>query len=82
MQKYSLNDFAILYRTNAQSRIFEEALLHVGIPYTLVGGVRFYERREIKDVLSYLRLLVNPRDRVSRNRAVSLGKKRRVWIDS
>src|SRR3989344_5516271 len=50
----SFSDFAVLYRTNAQSRVLEEAMLHAGVPYTLVGGTRFYERREIKDVLSYL----------------------------
>jgi DNA helicase-2/ATP-dependent DNA helicase PcrA len=70
------SDFAILYRTNAQSRVIEEALLHYGLPYTLVGGVKFYDRKEIKDVISYLRVLANPKDRVSRNRILSLGKKR------
>ena len=67
---------AVLYRTNAQSRVLEEALLHAGIPYTLVGGVRFYDRKEVKDVLSYLRLLVNPKDKVSKNRVKKLGKRR------
>lgn len=70
------SDFAILYRTNAQSRIFEEALLHMGIPYTLVGGVRFYERKEIKDVLAYLQLLVNPENEVALKRAERVGKTR------
>lgn len=69
-------DFAILYRTNAQSRVFEEALLHAGIPYTLVGGVKFYDRAEIKDVISYLRLLSNPKDSVSKKRIKKLGKRR------
>ncbi|MFH0863569.1 MAG: UvrD-helicase domain-containing protein [Candidatus Gottesmanbacteria bacterium] len=73
---YKLHDFAILYRTNAQSRIFEEALLKNGIPYLLVGGVRFYERKEIKDVLAYLRLLANPKDMVSYKRIEKLGKGR------
>jgi DNA helicase-2/ATP-dependent DNA helicase PcrA len=54
----------------------EEALLHAGIPYTLVGGVKFYDRQEIKDVLAYLRLLINPKDKVSENRVLGLGKKR------
>jgi DNA helicase-2/ATP-dependent DNA helicase PcrA len=72
--KYS--DFAVLYRTNAQSRVLEEALLHAGIPYSLFGGVRFYERKEIKDILAYLRTLVNPKDEVSRKRAEKLGKNR------
>jgi len=70
----ALDRFAILYRTNAQSRVIEEALLHAGIPYSLIGGVRFYERREIKDVLCYLRLVINPDDDVARKRAEKLGK--------
>lgn len=69
-------DFAVLYRTNAQSRVLEEAFLHAGIPYTLVGGTRFYERKEIKDVLAYMRLLSNPKDTVSTNRIEKLGKGR------
>lgn len=73
---YSLEDIAVLYRTNAQSRVLEEALLHIGIPYSLVGGIRFYARAEIKDVISYLRLLVNPKDTVSRKRVEKLGKRR------
>lgn len=72
--KYS--DIAVLYRTNAQSRVLEEALLHSGIPYTLIGGVRFYDRKEIKDILSYLRLIANKKDIVSERRAISLGKRR------
>jgi DNA helicase-2/ATP-dependent DNA helicase PcrA len=72
----SLSDVAILYRTNAQSRVIEEILLHQGIPYTLIGGTRFYERKEIKDVLSYLRVFVNPNDSVSRRRVEKLGKTR------
>lgn len=76
-----LSDFAILYRTNAQSRIFEEALLHQAIPYILVGGVRFYERKEIKDVLAYLRLICNPLESISRKRIEKLGKKRAVKFD-
>lgn len=73
---YSYQDVAVLYRTNAQSRVMEEALLHDGIPYTLVGGTKFYERAEIRDVLCYLRLLVNPADTVSMTRAEKIGKKR------
>ena len=61
----SWGDFAILYRTNAQSRAFEEGLVRWSIPYTVVGGLKFYDRREIKDVLAYLRLIVNPADTVS-----------------
>ncbi len=59
---YNNNDFAVLYRTNAQSRSLEEAFIYGGIPYQLIGGTRFYERREIKDVISLLRLLSNPDD--------------------
>ncbi len=76
MWGYSLKDIAVLYRTNAQSRVLEEALLHSGIPYILVGGTRFYERKEIKDVLCYLRLIANPRDSVSKKRSLKLGKRR------
>ena len=70
------HDFAILYRTNAQSRVLEEAFLHAGIPYVLIGGTRFYERKEIKDVLAYLRLIANPKDSVSYKRIEKLGKGR------
>ncbi len=64
-------DFAILYRTNAQSRALEEVLNRFDIPYRLVGGLRFYERREVKDVLAYLRLAVNPADSVSLKRIIN-----------
>lgn len=64
-------DTAVLYRTNAQSRVLEDALRGVGIPYQIAGGLRFYERREIKDVLAYLRLLSNPRDDGAFRRAVN-----------
>lgn len=75
---YSVNksEIAVLYRTNAQSRIIEEAFLYSGVPYTLVGGVKFYERKEIKDIIAYLRLMLNPSDQVSFKRAQKLGKKR------
>jgi len=73
---YDYNDIAILYRTNAQSRSFEEAFVRAGIPYRLVGGFKFYERKEIKDVLAYLRLFLNPSDSVSRERATKLGKRK------
>ncbi len=62
---YSLSDMAILYRTNFQSRIFEEALISNGMPYKLVGGFKFYERKEIKDILSYMRFINNPKDDLS-----------------
>jgi DNA helicase-2/ATP-dependent DNA helicase PcrA len=70
------HEFAVLYRTNAQSRVIEEAFLHLGIPYVLVGGTRFYERKEIKDVLAYLRYIHNPKDLVSYKRIEKLGKAR------
>src|SRR3989344_1399778 len=73
---YDYSDIAVLYRINAQSRALEEAFLHMGVPYRLFGGVRFYDRREIKDVLSFLRLVVNPTDTVSLKRAQGLGKRR------
>jgi len=69
-------NIAVLYRTNAQSRIIEEILLHFGIPYILVGGVRFYGRKEIKDILAFLRLLIYPNDELSLERVKKLGKKR------
>ncbi len=65
-----LNDMAIFYRTNAQSRALEEAFLSAGTPYQIVGGVRFYQRREVKDLLAHLKILVNPRDIVSLSRIV------------
>jgi len=70
------SDFAVLYRTNAQSRVIEEVFIRDGIPYILVGGVKFYERREIKDVLACLRLLLNPKDAVSQERIEKIGKGR------
>ena len=67
----TLSDFAILYRTNAQSRVLEEALIRNGLPYRLVGGTRFYDRKEIKDMLAYLQLCVNPQNSVAFNRVVN-----------
>jgi DNA helicase-2/ATP-dependent DNA helicase PcrA len=64
-------DYAVLYRTNAQSRVMEEAFLTMRIPHILVGGQRFYERKEIKDMLAYLRLTLNPRDDVSLRRSIN-----------
>ncbi|MCA9374837.1 UvrD-helicase domain-containing protein [Candidatus Dojkabacteria bacterium] len=69
---WSLSDFAVLYRTNYQSRVIEEALLKRGIPYKLVGGFRFYDRKEVKDLLSYLRILNNLRDDVSLYRIINV----------
>jgi len=70
------SSIALLYRTNAQSRVLEEVFLHFSIPYTLIGGVRFYERREIKDIISYIRLFVNPNDQLSKDRIIKLGKRK------
>jgi len=66
------SDFVILYRTNAQSRVFEEALMNHRIPYKVIGGVRFYERREIKDLIAYLRLAFNPRDSIGLKRIINV----------
>ena len=71
-----LSDVAVLYRTNAQSRALEETFLHNSIPYILVGGTRFYARREVKDVLSYLSYLANNKNKVSLKRIIKIGKKR------
>jgi DNA helicase-2/ATP-dependent DNA helicase PcrA len=68
-------DVAVFYRTNAQSRVFEEVFIRVGMPYKVVGGVRFYERREVKDALSYLRILVNPADDISLRRILNVPKR-------
>ncbi len=65
-------DFAVLYRTNAQSRAIEEAFIRYGVPYRIVGGQRFYDRKEIKDIMAYLRLIYQPEDRVSFERVVNV----------
>ena len=72
---YSHKDFAVLYRTNAQSRTVEEALLKANIPYTMVGGTKFYSRKEIRDVISYLNLIANPSDNISYERVVNEPKR-------
>ena len=68
-------DVAVFYRTNAQSRVFEEVFIRVGLPYKVVGGVRFYERREVRDALAYLRVLANPADTVSLRRILNVPKR-------
>ncbi|MCC9081272.1 hypothetical protein LOS23_12070 [Enterococcus faecium] len=68
-------DFAILYRTNAQSRVMEETLLKANIPYKMVGGHKFYDRKEIKDILAYLNVLANPQDSISFERIVNSPKR-------
>ncbi len=70
--KLKLSDFTVLYRTNAQSRALEEAFLKAGLPYKVVGTLKFYDRREIKDILSYLRLIQNPRDVVAMERILNV----------
>lgn len=72
---YKLQDFAILYRTNAQSRLFEEGFMRRSIPYKIVGGVKFYDRREVKDIIAYLRVLENPLDNVSLKRIINVPKR-------
>lgn len=68
----NFRDFAILYRTNAQSRSIEETFIHYGLPYRIVGGQRFYDRKEIKDIVAYLRLLYQPEDRISFERIINV----------
>ncbi|MFI9391036.1 DNA helicase PcrA [Streptomyces bauhiniae] len=68
-------DVAVFYRTNAQSRVFEEIFIRVGLPYKVVGGVRFYERKEVRDVLAYLRVLANPEDSVPMRRILNVPKR-------
>ena len=73
--KYKLSDVAILYRTNAQSRVMEEVLLKSNIEYSIVGGTKFYDRKEIKDMLAYLRLISNPDDDISLQRIINVPKR-------
>ncbi len=68
----SFNEMAVLYRTNAQSRVMEDMLRRTGLPYQVVGGLRFYERKEIKDVLAYMRVVLNPSDSVSLKRIINV----------
>ncbi len=71
MNKRTFSDFAVLYRTNAQSRALEDSLRRNGIPYKIIGGIRFYERKEVKDLLAYLQLLVNKQDTISLRRVIN-----------
>ncbi|NLY44762.1 MAG: DNA helicase PcrA [Tissierella sp.] len=68
---YKLSDIAILYRTNAQSRTFEEAFLSEALPYKIVGGLKFYDRKEVKDIIAYLKVLENPNDNISLKRIIN-----------
>ncbi|HWH33084.1 MAG TPA: 3'-5' exonuclease, partial [Egibacteraceae bacterium] len=72
---YRYGDCAVFYRTNAQSRVLEEVLIRLGTPYQVVGGTRFYERKEVKDLLAYLRLMVNPADDVSAKRVLNVPRR-------
>lgn len=72
---YDYKDFAVMYRTNAQSRAMEQAFINESVPYTLVGGVGFYKRREVKDLLAYLRVVQNPDDDVSLDRIINVPKR-------
>lgn len=73
--KYKRSDIAILYRTNAQSRVIEEVLLKSNIDYSIVGGIKFYERKEIKDIISYLKLVANPDDEIAFARVINVPKR-------
>jgi DNA helicase-2/ATP-dependent DNA helicase PcrA len=68
-------EVAVFYRTNAQSRVFEEVFIRAGLPYRVVGGVRFYERREVRDLLAYLRLIANPQDEISLRRVINVPRR-------
>ncbi|HEY3907594.1 MAG TPA: DNA helicase PcrA [Streptosporangiaceae bacterium] len=68
-------EVAVFYRTNAQSRVFEEVFIRAGLPYKVVGGVRFYERREVRDLLAYLRLIANPQDEISLRRVINVPRR-------
>lgn len=72
----SLNDFAILFRTNVQSRVFEDLLISEKIPYQLIGAFKFYQRKEIQDIVSYLRYLYNPNDKISLERIINIPKRK------
>ena len=80
-KKKSWKDIAILYRTNAQSAAFEQLLLQEGIPYKVYGGFKFFERKEVKDIISYLRFFLNPRDTVAFKRIINTPK-RKIGADS
>jgi len=75
-ENFKFSNIAVLYRTNAQSRVLEEIFLHNSIPYILIGGTRFYERKEVKDVLAYLRALDNKKDKISLKRIEKIGKRK------
>lgn len=71
-QQYKPQDMVVLYRTNAQSRSIEESLLHHNFPYKIIGGTKFYQRKEVKDILAYIRIIINPKDSVSLKRIINV----------
>src|SRR5690606_16590129 len=75
LKKFKAEEIVIFYRTNAQSRPFEDGLLKYNIPYTIIGGLSFYMRKEIKDLLAFLRLSLSPRDFMSFSRVINLPKR-------
>ena len=79
-ETHEWSEIALLYRTNAQSRSIEEGFIRNGIPYVLIGGTKFYERKEIKDLLSYLRIVLNPEDMISYRRVEKLGKRKLAQV--
>ena len=79
-ESHEWNEMALLYRTNAQSRSIEEGFIRAGIPYVLFGGTKFYERKEIKDLISYMRVLLNPADGISYKRVEKLGKRKLAQV--
>jgi DNA helicase-2/ATP-dependent DNA helicase PcrA len=81
-ENHAWNEMALLYRTNAQSRSIEEGFIRAGIPYVLYGGTKFYERKEIKDLLAYLRIVLNPDDGISYKRAEKLGKRKLAQVQN
>ncbi|MDN5331735.1 MAG: ATP-dependent helicase UvrD/PcrA [Tepidanaerobacteraceae bacterium] len=74
-RKFNFKDFAVLYRTNAQSRVLEEMMVRMGLPYRIVGGLKFYQRKEIKDIMAYLRVVANPSDDVSLLRIINVPRR-------
>lgn len=74
-EKYNLSDFAVFYRTNAQSRVLEEAFRRAGMPYVIIGTLRFYDRAEVKDIMAYLKLIHNPNDNVSFKRIINIPRR-------
>lgn len=74
-EQYNLSDFAVFYRTNAQSRVFEDAFRRAGLPYAVIGTLRFYDRMEIKDIMAYLKLIHNPNDNISFKRIINIPRR-------